>query len=131
MGIAVDTFRFNDNVLSWESCEFEILGVQYEGLTSISTGQKRQRKKVKGMRKSGTPLGKTAGSYDAGPIKIRFLVDTWEMIKTTQLTALGLGSYGDASFTLSLTAFEIGLLPLVFAATGCTVEDEEDVYEES
>jgi hypothetical protein len=129
MTIAIDTFRVNGLVPSWESLEFELEGVPYEGITGITFGQKRERPLVYGMRKSGTPIGKTAGKYTPGEVKLKFFPDTWAKIRLI-LSALGLGSYGDADFAFTLSAFELGGTPVVFAAASCSVVDEEDGYDE-
>jgi hypothetical protein len=117
--------RLNSTILSWQSSQFSIMGVPYEGLLSIDFEQARERKIVKGMRRDGTPLGKTSGTYSVKGLTVRFLPDTYDLI-TTQLTALGLGSYGDAEFPIIFQYVEPLKLPQTIIWTGCTIDGEKD-----
>lgn len=125
----VDQVRAQDAVLSWQSNEFKLEGVPYVGLTKVKFSQKRERKKIWGMIKAGIPMAKTAGKYTPDKIALTVLQDTYAMMQA-QLAVLGLGSHGDAAFTISFSAFELGIIPVTIVATGCTIEEEDDDMQE-
>ena len=134
MSVSADSkIRVNGLVTSWNSLELEIDGVPYEGITSISFGQTRERQFIYGMRKSGPPLGRAAGKYTPGNIKIKFLPDTWKLVRLA-LAARGLEEggvgYSEFEFSLVLSAYEVGGVPVVFAATGCIIVEEADSFDE-
>jgi len=102
------------------------------GTLSLDYEQKRDRKIVYGMKRNGTPLGKTAGKYSPSPVTVRFLLDDYTNLLLPALTTLGLGSYGDASFPMMLT-YEEPLNPLStvnIAWAGCTIDGEKDAIAE-
>jgi hypothetical protein len=130
-----DVLRVNNTVYSWNSTQFLIAGAPYTGILSVSYGQKRERKKVWGARRDGRPLGRTAGKYDPGPVKMTMLADTFDVM-TTLLTVLGLGSYGDAEVPILIQIAEPGIpLPgsppvLTTAISFATITDVEDTKQE-
>ncbi len=81
-------------------------------------------------RKNGTPLGKPAGKYSAGPISVTMLRDTWAFVRQTVLTPLGLGSYGDANFIFMGQYGEPGAPPTNIIFTGCTIDGAKDSHQE-
>lgn len=117
-----DFVRVNGNIMSWNSVGFYIAGLPTVGIKSVDYGEKRERKKVTGAVKSGVPLGKTAGKYEADKMKVTFIRSTWEQTIKPVLTALGRGSIGDANFPIQVQLFELGQLPITMTAQNCTVE---------
>lgn len=122
-----DKLRINSKEFSWNSCEFKLLAVPYEGILSIDFGQKRERKKVAGMNRSGRPIARTRGKYEPHAVKIRYLASTFERIKI-QTAPLGLGSYGDAEVTATLSIFEVGIPPRITVFDRMVVADESEAY---
>lgn len=120
-----DLIRVNGTPYSWNSCSFTIDGAPYVGVTSMEFGQKRERSTVYGSRRDGTPLGKTTGKYSVPNVTMTMLRDSYDAL-TTQLTAKGLGSYGDAEFTIVVKIFEPGVnIPSVYVLSRCTIEEEK------
>lgn len=111
----------NSKRYSWNSAECYIAGTRIIGLKSLDYAEKRERKQVKGMNKSGLPLGKTSGSYSAEKAKGVFLVDTWVKIIIPRLSQLGAGSYGDAEFKIELQLNEPGQSPMLTELMGVHV----------
>ena len=124
-----DKLRVNSKEFSWNSCDFKLDGIPYEGLASIDYGQKRERKKVKGMNRSGAPIARTGGAYEPQAVKIRFLKSTWNLI-TTALTLVGGGSYGDAEVTGTLQISERLLPPQITVFERMAVASEADAFSE-
>lgn len=120
-----DVLRINNAVFSWNSCSFSIDAQPYTGLTAIKNGQKRERAKVWGMNKSGKPLGRTRGHYEADPVEITFLEDTWDAL-STYLLVKGLGSVGDAEVTGLLKISELGKTPIIILMEDLVTTAEGD-----
>lgn len=127
-----DVVRIGHTIYSWTSTLHRFSGLPWEGIKSVDYSQKRERKVVHAARRDGRPLGKTSGKYTA-ELKIKMLKDSANALKQ-DLSALGLGSYGDAEFSYSLQVFEPQLLgtqlPIVVLFETCTIDEEHDAYEE-
>ncbi len=108
----MDILRLNRKRLSWNSLTLSYDGIPLgSGVLSIDYEQTRERKVVYGSRKSGKNVGTTSGKYTTtGSMKV--IREVSEILKQ-YLTAKGLGSIGDASFTLILQAVEIPGAPLI------------------
>lgn len=121
--------------MSWASTTCNIAEAPFNGITSIDYEHKRERKKVKGARRDGRSLGRTAGSYDAGPCTMNMLADSWDVLSNI-LTVLGLGSYGDAVVPILLQSTEPGIpLPgsspvLTVSFADCVVTGVKDTSQE-
>lgn len=98
--------RVLSQVVGWYSGRMVVAGVPLEGLMQADSEEERTRGKVWGQRKSGRPLGRTSGKYEAKPFVLKVLADEWHLFVMPVLTALGLGSYGSAEFPVSFTFFE-------------------------
>ena len=118
-----DLILINKTIYSWNSLSCRVANVPVEGVRSIDFSEKRERKQVKGMRKDGTALGKTAGNYTAGKVKVVFLVDTWHKIVKPRLKFLGNGSHGDAFFSIQLQRSEPGQGSMITDILECTIEE--------
>lgn len=119
--------RINGVPYSWTSCSFRWNGIPFgEGVQSFDYEQTRERKIVYGSRKDGTPIGKTAGKYSVAPLTLKMLRSHATIWKSA-LSPLGLLSYGDADFVLSLQLFEPvpGAVPSVMTFAGCTIDGEK------
>jgi hypothetical protein len=103
-----DVLRVNNTILSWNSTICNIASAPFNGLLSIDYGHERKRKKVWGSRRDGRALGRTAGKYEPQEVSIKMLADSWDVLSTI-LTAIGLGSYGDAEFPFFLQSAEPGI----------------------
>lgn len=124
-----DIIRVNDTIYSWNSCSFKLEGVPYVGVLGFDYEQTRERKVVYAARRDGTPLGKTSGKYAVPSMTIKVLKDTWDLM-STQLTALGLGSYGDADFVWIAQMVELGSLPVTVVCSGCSITGVKAAHEE-
>lgn len=126
-----DLLRISNTILSWNSCSFKFDGVPYNGILGCDYEQKRERKVVHAAKRDGRPLGKTSGKYTVPTCTITMLRDSWDKL-STQLSLLGLGSYGDAEFTLVIQYIEpgIGQTPITVVCTGCTIDGEKDTNQE-
>lgn len=127
-----DKIRVNSTIYSWNSCSFKIDGVPYEGILSLDYAEKRERKIVHAARRQGTPLGKTAGKYSVEPITMTMLRDSWHQKLKPQLATKGLGSYGDAEFTMFMQAIEPvpGAVPMTTVINSCTIDGVKDTQAE-
>lgn len=114
-----DLLRVNNTILSWTSTVCNIAEAPFNGITSIDYEHKRDRKQVRGARRDGRALGRTAGKYEAGPVTMNMLADSWDVLSTI-LTTLGLGSYGDAVVPILLQSTEPGI-PLAGSSPVLTV----------
>lgn len=117
--------RINNTILSWNSCAFKADLDPFEGIVEFDYEQARERKIVHGMRRDGTPLGKTSGKYSVKNVMLKMLRDSADVF-TDYLTVKGLGSYGDAEFTLTCEYFEPGHKPIIVIVEGCTIDGEKD-----
>jgi hypothetical protein len=124
-----DIVRINNTILSWNSCSFKFDGIPYNGITGFDYDQKRERKVVHAAKRDGRPLGKTSGKYTVPTCTLTMLRDSADKL-TTYLTAKGLGSYGDAEFTLIAQYVEPGQPPITVIATACTIDGEKDTNQE-
>lgn len=124
-------FRLNATRYSWNSVSASYDGIPFgEGLQAVDHTETRDRKVVYGSRKSGKNIGVTSGKYStAGSIKM--LKETAQQF-LQYLTAKGLGSYGDASFTviLQIAELEPGSLPIVVTLSNCYIKEKKDSYAE-
>lgn len=128
------TVRVFGVTYSWTSCIFAINGIQLEGITSVSRSHKRERPLVYAARRDGKPVARVGGGkYTPATLKVKWLKDTFEFVKTTILAPLGAGSYGDASFIFTLQCIEpvIGTIPTTAIAEDCVIDDDDDNREES
>lgn len=104
----------NGTAYSWPDHIFKINGARYVGLTALSYSEKRDRATVHAAKRDGTPMGMTTGKYEVESVSLTMLKASAILLKTT-LALLGLGSYGDPPFALSVTAVQnpvAGVLPL-------------------
>lgn len=124
-------FRLNGTRYSWTSCAHSYDGIPFgEGMLAVDYTQTRDRKVVYGSRKSGKNIGTTSGKY-ATSGSIKMLKETWLQLQI-YLTAKGLGSYGDASFTIIVQIAELspGAIPIVVTLSGCQVKEVKDSFAE-
>lgn len=128
----IDSVRVNDLVLTYASFSFELEGVPFTGIKSLKYSEKRERPVSYGAKRNGTPYGKGAGKYSVDSCSMVWSRDSWEFA-TDQLTILGLGSFGDASFSWTAQYSEpIGglLRPVTVIGLGCTIDGVEDDTDE-
>jgi hypothetical protein len=124
--------RINGVPYSWTSCAHMFNGAPYKGITKVNWKESRKRIYVPSAAQDGTPLGITSGVYRVESLSFTLHRSTWEQGLATDLTAIGLGSYGDASFDYLLQLFEpgnIGALPSQTVIGGCVVEEVEEDQE--
>ena len=126
-----DIIRVNNTPYSWNSTSTKFDGIPYNGLLGFDYEQKRERKVVHAQKRNGRPIGKTAGKYSVPSMSLRMLRDSWDKL-STQLTAKGLGSYGDAEFVIIFQYVEpvIGATPITVICAGCTVDGVKSVNQE-
>lgn len=123
--------RVNGIVYSWNSCSFTIdSGFPLIGIAEFNFEEKRPRKIVRGAKRSGVPLGKTSGNYEASG-SMKLLVQTEDAL-TTYLTPKGMGSYGDADFIVTVQMFEpkLSSAPINVVCGGCTIDGSKSALAE-
>ena len=131
-----DIVRINSTIYSWTSCRFLIDAQPWTGIVAVDYEQKRERKIVYAARQSGQPLGWTSGKYSVPSFSIKMIRDSADQLR--QYLTLGgsinpgLGSYGDAEWTLTIQTTEpvIGALPITRIAYPVTVIGEKESHEE-
>jgi hypothetical protein len=126
-----DRIRIGHTIYSWTSCRFQIDGQPWKGVVAMDWEQKRERKVVYDAQPDGRPIGKTAGKYSVSAFTMKMLRDSATALKE-YLTATGLGSYGDAEFSITVQTVEpaLGLVPTTWVASVCTIDGEKDGHEE-
>jgi hypothetical protein len=130
--------RVNTAIYSWEECVFRIDNQQVTpagnpwNIVALDYEQKRERKVVYTNRKSGRPRGKTRGKYSVPSCTMKLLRAQAVELKQ-YLQNQGVGSYGDAEFTLTVQVSApaiIGALPLTVIGESCTWDGEKASHEE-
>lgn len=115
--------RINRVPYSWTSCAHFFNGIPYKGVTSVNYKETREVKLVHAAQQDGTPLGITAGIYKVENFNFTLLRDSAAALMA-DLTAFGLGSFGDAEFTYVNSVFEPVIppsLPVQTVLTGCRI----------
>ena len=136
--MAIDSVvRVNGTTYAWNSSIFMIDGVAIEGIVAVDHEEKREVGQAYASRQDGTPVAFAGGGkYSVSGFKIRFLKDTWEVVK--QLLAAGgslnpgAGSYGDAYWTWQAQCVEpiVGMLPITMNAGPCRIVGKREAREE-
>lgn len=126
-----DVIRVNSIVYSWTSTLFKFDGQPWQGVLSMDYEQKRERKVVYGARQDGQPLGVTSGKYEVPSFSMKMLKDSADNL-TDYLSVKGLGSYGDADFTILVQVVEpvLGAFPITVLASPCWITGKKDAHEE-
>ncbi len=122
-------YKVNGNIFSWASTELVIGVSPFVGLTEFSYGQKRTHAKVPGMNRSRGPLGVTSGVYEADPITMKMLANSYVAL-IAALSLKGLGSAGSAVVPITWKCFEPKRPPLVMVATNCRLEESKTTTSE-
>lgn len=123
--------RLNQVPYSWNSCAHFFAGFPYKGITAVEFGETREVSLVHAAQQDGTPLGITAGIYKVDNLMWTLLTDSAAGL-FTDLTVLGLGSYGDASFNYMCQIFEPTLppsIPITTVISGCRITGVSDRYD--
>jgi hypothetical protein len=126
--------RVNRIVYSWTSCTHFFAGFPYKGVVGVTFKDTREPVLVNDAAQDGVPIGMTSGLYKVENVSFTLLRDSAAALMT-DLTVLGLGSYGDAEFSYMLQVFEpitgisIPQLPQTTLISGCRVTGVEDVQE--
>ena len=68
------------NLVSWPSHKFKFDGERLFGLTAVNWDDKRERAYGYGMNRSHAPIGRTAGKYTPGAVKLTLHRHTWKLI---------------------------------------------------
>ncbi len=126
--------RINGTPYSATSCAFKFNLVPFVGILAFDYGEKRERKLVHGARRDGTPLGMTSGKYSTDGISFTMLTSSFQRL-IESLTALGLGSYGDAKFPISVQYIEpqaqlAGVPPITVLIEGATIVGVKNAHAE-
>lgn len=125
--------RVNGVPYSWNSVGHSFNLLPYKGILASNFKESREVKLVHAAQQDGTPLGITAGIYKVESTSFRMLRESASLLMV-DLTALGLGSYGDASFTYTCQIFEPTLqvppaLPITTTLVGCRITGVEEKQE--
>lgn len=102
--------RINTTPYSWTSCAFFCAGIPYKGFTAVNHKDSRESEIVWAGQQDGTPLGQTSGVYKVDSFTFTMLRDSANALMT-DLTLLGLGSFGDARWVFMQQLFEPVILP--------------------
>lgn len=125
-------FRLNQVPYSWTSCAHFFNGLPYKGITGVTYKETREVKVVHAAQQDGTPLGITSGIYKVENVSFTMLRDSAHAFMA-DMTAFGLGSYGDAEFLYMLQLFEpsvpVPSLPSTTLLTGCRITGVEEKQE--
>lgn len=127
----MDILRVNRKRYSWNSTTVSYDGIPLgSGLISLDYSQKRERGILFGSRKSGKNIGTTSGRYITAA-SFKLVTETADVLKK-YLTIKGLGSIGDASFTLIVQIAEpvIGAIPQTIVLADCEVEEMKKSFAE-
>ncbi len=127
-----NVFRLNRVPYSWTSCSHLFNGLPYKGVLAANFKETREVEVVHGAQQDGTPLGITSGIYKVENTSFTLLRDSASAL-LLDLTLLGLGSYGDAEFTYTLSLFEPTVppsLPSTLTITGCRIIGIEEKQEQ-
>lgn len=126
----IATYKANGYIHSWRSTELIIGVAPFQGIAEMSFGEKRERKKVMGMNRSGVPLGVTSGSYDCSALTMKVYTKTW-LALLALLAVKGLGSIGNGSLPIIWKIFEPKSPPLITMFNGCYLEENKSGGSES
>lgn len=125
--------RINRVNYSWTSAAHFFNGFPYRGVQAVTFKDIREPVLVQDSQPDGVPIGMTSGLYKVDNVSFTLLRDSAFGL-LTDLTALGLGSYGDAEFPYMLQLFEptvIGApsLPQTTIISGCRIVGVDDAQE--
>ncbi len=130
--------RVNSSIYSWEDTLFLVDNQQTTlagnpwNFVSFDWEQKRERKVVYTNRRSGRPRGKTRGKYSIPSCTAKMLAAQALELKQ-YLQVQGLGSYGDAEFTLTVQVSAPGIMgarPLTAVLEDVTWDGDKPGFEE-
>ena len=130
-----DILRINGTVISWHETSFRIVGLPFYGILGFDYEQKRERKIVYGSKRNGKPINRTSGKYSVPSVSLKMLRASADQL-TTLLTPLGLGSYGDAEFIMTVQYIvpvfvgQVPQPPITVILSGCTIDGEKDANQE-
>lgn len=117
-----DEIRINGNQFSWGSIILKIDGERFYGLTSLSYGDKRVRKKTYGMGKAQAPRGRTRGKYEPDPGKIGGAKSTVQALIDLLASKSSDGkSFGNVSFEALAQYIDEGENPITVRLEDCVV----------
>lgn len=120
--MSADPIRINGNQFSWGSIILTCGGQQYNGFTSISYGDKRERVKAYGMGRHQAPRGRSRGKYTTEPVKLGAWTGSAELFREVLAALSGNGlSYGDVECQVLVQYVDTG-------EKSMTVEIERCVY---
>lgn len=128
----VNFVRVNRVPYSWHSCAHFFQGLPYKGLRAVSWKETREVKVVYAAQQDGTPLGITAGVYKVENFSFTMLRDSAANLMV-DLTAFGVGSYGDAEWNYICQLYEPTVppsLPIQTLITGIRIIGVEDKNEQ-
>lgn len=115
-GVLVNGVEFDHS-----SLEVSFDGVPVQSVSEISCSQSLEPGTRRGT--SAAKLGRSRGPYNA---EGSFTVSRADYkILVAQLSAKGLGGYGEAPFTITMTFFEVGSDPAVTVVRGCRITNDD------
>jgi hypothetical protein len=123
--------RVNQVPYSWVSCAHFFNGIPYKGITAVTFKETREVKLVHAAQQDGLPLGITSGIYKVENVSFTLLRDSAAGLMV-DLAALGIDSFGDASFSYMLSVFEPVFppsAPITTLINGCRITGVEDKQE--
>lgn len=123
--------RINDILYSWSSVVIKIDGIAYAGVSKVNYGDSRERAYGYGQGKNYGPQGQTGGKYTPDPVQLTLRLDSARLFLKA-LAAKGAGSFGDASFDISVQYIETAssLVPVNDLIIGCRLSKVANAAEE-
>jgi hypothetical protein len=102
-----DSVRINGNIYSHGSMVIKVDGERFQGFTSITYADKRERTPVYGLGKHHAPRGRTRGKYTVENTKLVGPIDTMMKLRDALAAASFDGvSYGDYEFEIVVQFIE-------------------------
>lgn len=122
-----DYVRINGTKYTWGSVSLRIDVLPLLGILSFDYEETRERAILYGGQKNGKPLGRGAGKVTYPPMTLSVMRETGLAIME-YLTVKGLGSYGDAEFTISLNVEEplAAVPPIVATFSKCVIDGRKN-----
>lgn len=110
----------------WGAVIITVGDARFDGITSCTYGQKRERGKISSSSRQRFTMGKTLGMVKTDALKMTMNAHTWADMRIHLATLAGGLSYGDAKFDVSVIASDpAGRLPPINDLLGeCTLSSE-------
>ncbi|OJY30900.1 MAG: hypothetical protein BGO98_29525 [Myxococcales bacterium 68-20] len=124
-----DLVLLNGTPFSYHSVSLRYDNIPLEGFLGFDWEEGRERAIVYAGKRSGVPIGRTAGKVVYAPMNLKLLESSANTF-LDYLTLKGLGSWTTAEFTLTLSRVERDAPPIVTIFGRCTADKKKNSYAE-